>query len=71
MVNFYTYFITCNSTATINDVIGMLNPNSSVRIVMLGTRFKMTLVGLQYLYLLAQYRYSCTLQTNKNKLCGP
>jgi hypothetical protein len=24
MVNFYTYFITCNSTATIADVIGKL-----------------------------------------------
>jgi len=24
MVNFYTYFITCNSTATISDVIGTL-----------------------------------------------
>lgn len=54
MVNFYTYFITCNSTATINDVIGMLKPNVSMHEVMLRTQFKIPPVGLQYLYLLAQ-----------------
>lgn len=38
MVPFYTYFITCNSTATIKDVIGKLTLDLNLLVVILSSR---------------------------------
>jgi hypothetical protein len=60
MVNFYTYFITCNSTATINDVIGMLKPNISLHAVMLRTWFKIPPVAAIFMSIRAVLTFKNT-----------